>query len=328
MTEAFDVLPGIMLPVREVTSQLASMWEVDQPDSSPTFHASQMNVVLHFGLNTKPEIAREQFDGLVRFAQRYPCRIIVLCPSKVNLGNAMESKLFSQCYIGESHREMCCCEALILRYDPLDSEYLFNQVSIWLESDLPTYYWFSGVPVQQVESYLEALSKLGVYRCIFDSSDESMDLGSLNWASGFGLSDLAEARLLPLRQVIGQFLSRYPDNTICEGLQTIQVRHTAESGEGRPLLKWLKSCLDECGGREKETAESTEFLLKAFESASACSLEVEFTYTDKKYFAFAWLDNDQRCELRANFGESEEVVYVPAKELTLEQVLGEAFFFR
>ena len=48
----------------------------------------------------------------------------------------MESKLFSQCYIGESHREMCCCEALLLSYKSEDFGHLANQVSIWLEGDL------------------------------------------------------------------------------------------------------------------------------------------------------------------------------------------------
>ena len=134
------------------------MWEGDaSPDSPSEFRASQMNVVLHFGLDVTPEDAKLRFDALIRFAQRYPSRIIVLCPTR-ELQSGMSAKLFSQCYIGETHREMCCCEALLLGYKSEDVGYLANQVSIWLEGDLPTYHWLSGVPSAQLRHTLIACS--------------------------------------------------------------------------------------------------------------------------------------------------------------------------
>ena len=39
-----------------------------------------MNLVLHLGREVSPEQARERFEVAVRFAQRYPSRIIVLLP--------------------------------------------------------------------------------------------------------------------------------------------------------------------------------------------------------------------------------------------------------
>ena len=76
-----------------------------------------MNVVLHFGWEVTAEQAQERFNALLTFAQRYPSRIIVLCPSRAITDGSMRAKLFSQCYIGDSHREMCCCEALLLGYE-------------------------------------------------------------------------------------------------------------------------------------------------------------------------------------------------------------------
>src|SRR5690606_27011084 len=131
MAELIDALPGVELPVGEVTNHLASMWETGPSGSPSEFRASQMNVVLHFGLEVTPEEARERFDSLIRFAQRYPSRIIVLCPSRTRDDGTMASKLFSQCYIGDSHREMCCCEALLLSYKSENFGYLSNQVSVW-----------------------------------------------------------------------------------------------------------------------------------------------------------------------------------------------------
>jgi hypothetical protein len=326
MAEAFDVLPGIVLPVREATGRLASMWEVNDPNFSLTFHASQMNVVLHFGLNIELEWAREQFEALVRFAQRYPCRIIVLCPSSADLGSSMESKLFSQCYIGESHREMCCCEALILRYNPLDSESLFNHLSIWLEGDLPTYSWFSDVPTERFESHLEAMQKLGVRRCVFNRSDELNELTALDWPDEYQISDLAEAFLLPVRQIIGQFLSRYPVDVICEGLKAVRVRYSGVSGESCALIEWVKSCLNECGKRRVDIVFQPEFVSEEIEPNSDYSLEMKFTYDNEKYFVFGRSDDDLKSELSANFGGSDEFVCVPIKPLKLEQALAEAFF--
>ncbi len=224
MAELINALPGVELPVREVTSRLASMWDSDPSTEHLESRASQMNVVLHFGLDVTDEEARERFDALIRFAQRYPSRIIVLCPTRADLEGAMESKLFSQCYIGDSHREMCCCEALMLRYKSEDFGYLANQVSIWLEGDLPTYHWFSGVPAKRIEKYFGNLLQ-GVRRCVYDSSVESGDLSKLNWPDPSRVGDLAKARLLPARQAIGQFISGYSIESLCEGLQAVRVRH-------------------------------------------------------------------------------------------------------
>lgn len=327
MAEVFEVLPGIVLPVREVASRLASMWETDEPDSPLSVHASQMNVVLHFGLNIKPEPARERFDTLVKFAQRYPCRIIVLCPSTVEMGSAMESKLFSQCYIGESHREMCCCEASILRYNPSEIKHLFNQVSVWLEGDLPTYYWFSEISLEQAKNYLKGVEKLGVRRCVFDRSDELSELIASTCPDQYSIIDLAEASLLPVRQIIGQFLSRYPVRNICDGLNAVRLCYSGASGEGRSLLKWVKSCLEECRGREKDVAFQPEFHLETIKPDSTYSLTMEFIYADRRYFVFSRFEDGLRSELKASFGESDELVHAPLKPLSLEQALAEAFFF-
>ena len=140
MKDLIDVLPGLHLPVSEVTDRLEHMWESDASGSPSAFRASQMNVVLHFGWEVTPEEAHERFDTLLAFAQRYPSRIIVLCPSRSISDGSMRAKLFSQCYIGDTHREMCCCEALLLAYQPENCGHLGNQVSVWLEPDLPSYH--------------------------------------------------------------------------------------------------------------------------------------------------------------------------------------------
>src|SRR5690606_31892939 len=125
--------------VSAVTKTLREMWKVSHDsgqDAPSEFRASQMNLILHFGLSTTGEEARKAFDSAVSFAQRYPCRIIVLCPEEKKEGESiLEGKLCSQCFIGDDQRQMCCCEALILSYPTKESGFLDNQVSIWLESE-------------------------------------------------------------------------------------------------------------------------------------------------------------------------------------------------
>jgi hypothetical protein len=327
MSELINALPGLELPVGEVTNRLASMWDAEFASSQLESRASQMNVVLHFGLDVTAAEARERFDALIRFAQRYPSRIIVLCPTRVDLDGAMESKLFSQCYIGDTNREMCCCEALMLRYKSEDFGYLANQVSIWLEGDLPTYHWFSGVPGRRIESYFDNLLA-GVRRYIYDSSVEAEDLSKLNWPDPSRVVDLARARLLPARQAIGQYMSGYAIESICNGLQAVHVRHCKSmSGEGRGLLEWVKSCLSGCDGCDACVVGRVEFTVSELDPSAPCALYLEFVYDDERYLKCRKFKEGSRGEIRASLGKGEETIAARVKPLTAEQALAEAFFF-
>lgn len=328
MADLINALPGIELPVREVTSRLASMWEMGPSNSQLEFRASQMNVVLHFGLDVSEEEARERFDALIRFGQRYPSRIIVLCPSRESVDGGMVSKLFSQCYIGDSLREMCCCEALLLGYKSEDFGYLSNQVSIWLEGDLPTYHWFSGVPISRIEKYFDNLL-MGVRRCVYDSSVEREDLSQIAWPDSSRVKDLAKARLLPARQAIGQFLSGYRIEEVCHGLQAVSVKHCASmSGEGRGLLEWVQSCLSECDGCETCPSLGAEFTVAECDAATKdCSLVLEFIYDDERFLRCRKFKDGSLGEIEASLGHGPEKITNRVKSLTLEQALAEAFFF-
>ncbi|MGJ8652897.1 MAG: glucose-6-phosphate dehydrogenase assembly protein OpcA [Opitutaceae bacterium] len=328
MSELIDALPGVKLPVGEVTSRLASMWG-SGPSASPSeFRASQMNVVLHFGLDVSVEEACERFDTVLKFAQRYPSRIIVLCPSHEVSDGSMSAKLFSQCYIGESHREMCCCEALLLGYQSEDCGYLSNQVSVWLEPDLPTYHWFSGVPRQRIETYYDNLL-VGVRRCVYDSSIEEDDFLELAWPASVRISDLATARLLPVRQAIGQFLSGYEIESLCSGLESVLVAHCETmSGEGHRLMEWIKDCLGECSKFDGYSAKDSQFIVGgAGELDDECVLTLELKYSDDRYFKWRKFSDGSMGEIQAYLGKTRETISTRVKAMAPEQALSEALFF-
>lgn len=188
MSSLIDTLPGMRLPVAEVTSALAEMWQVDSPEGykAPSeFRASQMNLILHLGPATSDEDARQQFDVAINFAQRYPCRIIVLCVVKEKGSSShelLEAKLFTQCYPSKDQDKMCCCEALILGYTSGEPNYLANQVSIWLENDLPTYYWVHRVPANRIRAdYLSFIESLNSRRIVYDPSVEDDGYPTIQW---------------------------------------------------------------------------------------------------------------------------------------------------
>lgn len=326
MKDLIDELPGILMPVSEVARRLDTMWQADAGGSPSEFRASQMNVVLHFGWEVSGEEAQERFAALIQFAQRYPSRIIVLCPCKSISDGSMRAKLFSQCYIGDTHREMCCCEALILGYQPDDCGFLANQVSVWLESDLPTYHWFNRVPADRIEAYFDNLL-VGVRRSIYDSSIEPGEITALNWPDPDRVGDLAKARLLPVRQAIGQHLSGYNIEQLCRGLQGVAIRYAEDkSGEARRLQEWIRGCLKECGKCEDCSALKAEHTLGECES-SDCLLTLELEYEDTRYFRWKMLCGENRGRIEASLGKGEESVTTRVKSLGAEQTIAEALLF-
>ncbi len=67
MPEVFEALPGLEVPVGEVSGGFAKLWA---NTGVQDLKAMQLNLVLHLGRAVTPEDARTQFDTAIRFAQR------------------------------------------------------------------------------------------------------------------------------------------------------------------------------------------------------------------------------------------------------------------
>jgi hypothetical protein len=331
MSTLFDIMPGLVMPVGEVMSTVARMWQNDQPASAEgpsAFRASQMNVVLHFGLSTLPDEALALFDQAIRFAQVYPCRIVVLCPLKdTHQDLFLQGKLFSQCYIGQSTRQMCCCEAVMLGYPVNAIGFLENQVSIWLENDLPVYHWLHRVPARRIEEFYLPYLKLCT-RVIYDSCVEGPDYAKVKWPRPEVVMDLAYARLLPVRQSIGQFLSSYPPETLVDGLLRVECRYEpGADGEAANLLRWQEDCLEKCA-HAGEGFDEIAFGTRPLDGASPDSLEVEWQYDDgSKKFLWIHSKTDDNARIRANFGKGQVDLPQQVKPMVVERTIAEALFF-
>ena len=222
MSATLDALPGTPTRVSEIIPSLARYWQ-EAAQSGASSRAAQMNLVVVFGASVTPEAAREQLENAFMLARRYPCRTIVLCPDAAP-GAKLEARLELSCFTGTDGRDRRCGEALMLGF-PADitPEILVSQVSVWLESDLPGYVWLHGVSAGETARLSPLFQR--ARRVVYDSSVCSGDFSKVTWPKPEVVRDLACARLLPVRQALGQFLSAYKPEALATGLQAGVVRH-------------------------------------------------------------------------------------------------------
>jgi hypothetical protein len=327
MASIFTALPGIEVPVDSISKSLADMWASTAASGGPApeaddAKATQVNFVLHLGLNTTPEDAAVQFQTAVGFSRRYPSRVVVLSPlSREEGGTEIRAKVYGECHLGKSKSDKRCVEFVMLSYPRSAREFLESQVSICLSTDLPLYYW----PHRFTES-----SKLADYRylltsarrVLIDSAIAPADALTYPWPRPEAVRDLVYARLLPLRQSLGQFLSRYPMEAICEGLLTVSIAHVpALAAEGRVLLGWLRDRVGQCGKNQ------AKFDLQALPADAAGSFNVAFAYAGPKFFKWKGDITKGQAFFEADFGTGRTTLPASVSLLPPENALSEAMFF-
>lgn len=331
MTESpiFNALPGVPTPVAEVRNALDKLWAGDDARGGPAaseYRASQANLILHFGLNATPEAATAQFQAALRFSHRYPCRILVLCPRETGGGGDVLAKIFSECYLGEGGRDMSCMEAIVLTYPLSERAYLQDQASIMFEPDLPIYYW---------PQYISKASRLGDYkrflaevrRVVFDSAIESEEVVAYAWPRPEIVRDLAYARLLPVRQCIGHFVSYIPPERLVEGLISCTVQNRPGlCAEARCILRWMRGALEACARQSDTSVDGVAFEHAPREDVPG-SLVVSCGYSNGDALSFTFDFDSGSARLESTLSGERRSLSSVARPLAPENALAEALFF-
>lgn len=325
MPEVFNALPGIEVPVGSFSKSLQKMWSDTAASGGPApsaadAKATQLNLVLHLGFSTTPEDGCAQFQTALKFAHRSPCRIVVLCPQSADAGvNEMRAKIYGECFLGKSKGDTRCIEFVALSYPVGARQYLESQVSVCLSTDLPLYYWahrFSDSLRLAHYQYLLRQSK----RVIFDTALVPPDALTYPWPRPEIVRDLAYARLLPVRQSIGQYLSRTPPATLVEGLQAVKVGHAPPyAAEAQALLRWLRQRLADCGAPLDERTEVSV--------GGPDSLSVTFVYGGSHRFHWRADFARRQASFESDFGGGSVVLPTGMALLAPEAALSEAMFF-
>lgn len=331
--EIYSKLPGIEVPVGDALLSLSDMWNAPASSESSRapseFRASRMNMILHFGFDATPDEAYALFRSVIVFSRRYPCRIIALCPSKDEnaTGQGIICKIFSECYIGEGGDDMSCCEAIVFGYTLKEKQYLEDQVSIFLESDLPTYYWPYRFDSPENLSAYQTFFK-NVDRIVIDTGVESYSADRLDLPQPEKLHDLASARTLAIRQCIGQFFSAFSVEGIVNEL--FQVEITTPAGfeaEARSLLTWIESALRDCNDRIGGLGLSAVFVCSVSKEEADLSPRILFSYGNAS-FVECVLDLEVGvAQIDAQIGDETHSMTAAIKLLEPENALAEALFF-
>lgn len=330
MPEIFQALPGLEVPVDAIARGVAQLWADRAARGQPApgavdATATQVNFVLHFGLDATPDDAGVQFATVVRFSRRYPGRVVVLCPRHADVpAPEIKAKVHGECFLGRSKAEQRCVEFVLLSYSRSARPFLENQVSTCLSADLPLYYWAHRFAASgRLADYRYLLGR--ARRVLFDSAVAPADALTYPWPNPEATRDLAYCRLLPVRQSIGQFLSAYPANRLVADLRAVTVASGGGlEAEGRVLLAWLRRRLGDCGA----AATTVAFAAVADAAGAPRRLGVSFDYAGSARF-FRWAGDFAtglaRCE--ADLGGGVTRLSAAASLLLPENALGEAMFF-
>ena len=278
--------------------------------------------MLHLGFGTTAEDAADQFQTVVDFSQRYPSRIVVLCPRSEDEDNgeaSMSAKIYGECYLGKSKSDKRCVEFVMLSYSRLARTHLENQVSICLSTDLPLYYWAHRFrDTSKLADYQFLLSR--AKRVLLDSAIAPADAMTYPWPNPNALRDLVYSRLLPVRQTIGQFLASYSTTKLTTGLRAVTITHCPRmSAEAKVLTGWLQRRLTACEAGELTFAEKV---------GPSGKLAVVFGYDDDAQF-FRWEGNLEtgHAHFECNFGGGVTKLAASVSLLTPDRALSEAMFF-
>lgn len=330
MPEIFDALPGIEVPVGAISKRLAELWTDASEQGKPSLEAddakaTQVNFVLHLGLNTTAEDAAAQFKVVEEFSKRYPSRIVVLCPLQDDNGaTEMRAKIYGECFLGKSRSDKRCVEYVMLSYPRVARRFLESQVSICLSTDLPLYYWahrFSATARLADYRFLLGRAK----RVMIDSAIAPADAFTFAWPNPNGLRDLVYSRLLPVRQTVGQFLSSYSPQKLADGLRTVTVGYDAErAAEGRVLLAWLGRRLAACG----VPADAVKLVATPLPADVGGNLAMRFDYAGgTKSFRWSGDLTSGFAAFEADFGGGRTTLSAAVSLLAPHAALSEAMFF-
>ncbi len=120
LPDLFSALPGLDVPVGGIAKGLTQMWrdnaaKGENAPGSDDARATQVNFVLHLGPATTPEDALAQFRVAVKFSQRCPSRVVILCPQLSRDAPAeLRAKIYGECFLGKSKADKRCVEFVIL----------------------------------------------------------------------------------------------------------------------------------------------------------------------------------------------------------------------
>jgi glucose-6-phosphate dehydrogenase assembly protein OpcA len=234
----------------------------------------------------------------------------------------MRAKIYGECHLGKTKGDTRCCEFVLLSYPFAARQYLESQLSVCLITDLPLYYWvhrFASIHRLNDYQYLLRRSE----RILIDSAIADPEVFNFAWPRPAAVRDLVHARLLPVRQSIGQLLSGYDPALLVAELSNVQLTHdTKLSAEARVLLAWTRERLAACGG-----SKGIHYASRASLPGEEGALQLDFEYTNGHHFRWHGdLSKNHAC-IDTDFGGGRSTINIAVGLLKRDAALSDAMFF-
>ena len=206
--------------------------------------ACAMTLVIATGERDDPQSLGETIADLM---PQHPSRVIVLRVSAA-AGNALESRVFAQCWRPFGRRQQICCEQVEITASPSRFADLPKLILGLTVPDLPVVLWARGVIIGEHPEFHQVLGLPD--KVIVDSShfDEAMkgleNIRALN-RMGWNIADLEWTRLTPWRENVSHI---FDDPRNLPFLGRIERARISHSGETPPvsahyLRNWLARTL-------------------------------------------------------------------------------------
>jgi glucose-6-phosphate dehydrogenase assembly protein OpcA len=233
----------------------------------------------------------------------------------------MRAKIYGECHLGKSKGDTRCCEFVLLSYPFAARQFLESQLSVCLVADLPLFYWVHRfVSAHRMNDYQHLLRRS--QRILIDSAVAPPDLFSFPWPNPGAVRDLVYARLLPVRQSIGQFLSAYEPAVLAAGLRSVTAVHDkAFTAEARVLLTWVRDRLAQCG-----VPSGVAYAVAPTDSGGE-SLGLTFTYDNGHRFSWHGDLPQRKAVFEADFGAGLVPMHTTVSLLEPDAALSDAMFF-
>jgi hypothetical protein len=160
-------------------------------------------------------------------------------------------------------------------------------------------------------------------RILIDSAIADPEIFNFTWPRPAAVRDLVNARLLPVRQSIGQLLSGYEPALLVSQLRSVQLTHDVKlSAEARVLQAWTRERLAACGG-----SEDTQYVSRPSAPGEEGALQLDFEYTNGHHFRWHGdLSRNHAC-IDADFGSGRSTMNIAVSLLKREAALSDAMFF-
>jgi len=153
-----------------------------------------------------------------------------------------------------------------------------------------------------------------------DSAIADAEIFSFAWPRPGAVHDLVYARLLPVRQSIGQLLSGYEAAALISGLRTVRITQGERlAAEGRVLLEWTRERLAGCGALQNVVFDR--------QVVADSSLRLDFEYENGHIFSWHGDIERKNACIEADFGAGRSALHIAVNLLTPDAALSDAMFF-